>query len=58
MYAVWFASLCSGGIILVPHSIGLYVAYSIVLGAVFFVVVFAKGEKPRWRWGEDDHNRV
>jgi hypothetical protein len=35
-------------------SIALYVAYTIVLGIAFFMVVFARGEKPRWRWGEDD----
>jgi len=54
VYAGWFAFLCCGGIFLAPHSIGLYVVYTIVLGIAFFIVVFAKGEKPRWRWGEDD----
>jgi hypothetical protein len=54
VYTAWFAFLCGGGIFLAPHSIGLYVAYTIVLGIAFFIVVFAKGEKPCWRWGEDD----
>jgi hypothetical protein len=54
VYAVWFAFLCGGGIFLAPHSIGLYVVYTIFLGIAFFMVVFAKGEKPRWRWREDD----
>ena len=54
VYAVWLVFLCCGGIFLAPRSIALYVAYVTVLGAAFFSVVFMKGEKPRWRWGEDD----
>ena len=54
VYGVWFASLFWGAIFLAPRNIGLFVVYNIVLGTAFFVVVIAKGEKPRWRWGEDD----
>ena len=53
VYAVWLALLCVGGIFLAPHSIGLYVVYVIVLGIAFFIIAFIKGERPRWRWGED-----
>lgn len=53
--AVWFASLLMGGIFLAPRSIGFFVAYSIALGAVLLVVVFLKGEHPRWRWGEEEN---
>jgi hypothetical protein len=42
------------GIFLAPHSIGLYVAYAMVLSIPFFIIVFIKGERPRWRWGESE----
>ena len=54
VYAAWFVLFFCGAIFLAPRSVGLFVVYNIVLGTAFFVVVFAKGEKPRWRWGEDD----
>jgi hypothetical protein len=54
VYAVWFVSLFWGAIFLAPRSTGLFVVYTVVLGTAFFLVVFAKGEQPRWRWGEDD----
>lgn len=53
VYAVWLALLCTGGIFLALHSIGLYVFYAIVLGIALFIVVSIKGEKPHWRWGKD-----
>jgi len=52
--AVWLALLVGGAILLVPRYIGLFVAYSVVLGLLLVVVALAKGEKPRWRWGEED----
>ncbi len=30
-----------------------YIIYATVLGALFFVVCWLKGEPPRWRWGRD-----
>jgi hypothetical protein len=50
VYAVWITLLIAGAIFLPHRNIGLFVAYAIVLGVVFFIVVFIKGEKPRWRW--------
>jgi hypothetical protein len=53
VYAVWFVLFFCGAIVLAPRSIGLYIAYAIVLGIAFIIVVSIKGEKPRWRWGKD-----
>jgi hypothetical protein len=50
---IWLVWLLGGGIFLAPHSIGAYVAYAMVLSTVFFIIVFIKGERLRWRWGED-----
>jgi hypothetical protein len=57
VYAAWLVLLCMGGIFLAPRSIGLYVAYAIAIGAVLFLVVFIKGEHPRWRWGEEENQQ-
>ncbi|HVM46723.1 MAG TPA: SHOCT domain-containing protein [Candidatus Acidoferrum sp.] len=56
VYLVWVSLLVTGGVVLAPRSIALYVGYALALGALLFVVVLSKGEKPRWRWGEaQDH---
>ena len=51
VFAVWLALICGGGIFLAPQNISLYVVYAIALNIALFIVVFIKGEKPRWRWG-------
>jgi len=53
VYVVWFALLFASGIFIAPRNIGLFVVCSLVLGIALCVVVFIKGEKPRWRWGKD-----
>jgi hypothetical protein len=45
--------LLTGGLFLAPRNIGLFVAYAVALCSVLFLIVFIKGESPRWRWGED-----
>lgn len=50
--AIWLACLLAGTT-LITYSVVLYVVYSIVLGVALFLIVFIKGEKPRWRWGKD-----
>lgn len=52
--ALWLALLVAGGILLAPRSVGLYLVYAFSLALVLIAVAFAKGEKPRWRWGDDD----
>jgi uncharacterized membrane protein len=55
VYLVWLGLLVTGGVVLAPRSIALYIAWALVLGVLLFAVVLMKGEKPRWRWGEDEH---
>jgi hypothetical protein len=50
--AIWLACLF-GGVFFVRYSVALFVVYSVVLGTIFSLVVFIKGERPRWRWGKD-----
>jgi hypothetical protein len=53
--ATWLVLLLAGGILLAPRNIGLYGAYALVLSIAFFMAVFIKGERPRWRWGESEN---
>ena len=55
VYAVWALLLFGGGIPLALHHIGIFVVYSIVLSAVLMLIVVAKGEKPRWHWGDSEN---
>jgi hypothetical protein len=54
VYAAWIAMFFGGWIFLKPLSIDLFTVYNMVLSSAFYILVFIKGEKPRWRWGEDD----
>jgi len=61
VYLVWVSLLVGGGLVLQPHSIVgivLYASYAVALGALLFLVVMSKGEKPGWRWGEDKDSRA
>jgi hypothetical protein len=53
VYAVWWALLFGGGIFITPRSVGLFVAYAMVFAGVLIFIMVIKGEKPRWRWGDD-----
>jgi hypothetical protein len=33
------------------------VAYAAVVGTAVFIVLFIKGEKPHWRWGDDEKSQ-
>ncbi len=50
--AVWTLFLCAGSLLL-PHHMGIYVAYTVVLSVILIVICYCKGEKPRWRWGKE-----
>ena len=53
VFAIWLALLVGGAVFLTTQNAALYVAYAMVLCAGLFMVLLAKGEKPRWRWGDD-----
>lgn len=50
----WLAFLISVGIFLAPRSLPLYDLAVAVLCAALVAVAYAKGEPPRWRWGDRD----
>src|SRR5580700_1507309 len=51
----WLGLLLAGGFIIAPRNIILFVAYAVALGVVLLVVVSVKGEKPGFRWGEENN---
>jgi hypothetical protein len=50
-----FLGLIVAGAVLFPPKVTLlpYLAYILVLAALFLGVCWLKGEPPRWRWGND-----
>jgi hypothetical protein len=53
----WLALVAAGVLILAPRNLVLFVAFTVVMGGGLIVVVAAKGEKPRWRWGDDANDK-
>jgi hypothetical protein len=54
---VWLAVLGGGLYLLAPRPVGLHVLFVAVMIAILTVVCYAKGEPPRWRWGDQDDGR-
>jgi hypothetical protein len=47
-----FAILMTAGAVMIPrHSLAGFIAYALLLSAVFTGLCCWKGEPPRWRWG-------
>ncbi|RXK56674.1 hypothetical protein ESB00_12630 [Oleiharenicola lentus] len=55
----FLGAMTLGGIFIAPRSVPAYIGYVLVLAAILTGICYAKGETPRWRWGEDeaDHKR-
>ncbi|HVU49140.1 MAG TPA: hypothetical protein VHL80_00545 [Polyangia bacterium] len=54
---VWLAVNIAGAVRLhplLPTRPGLYVAWIVLMLAIMVAVGYAKGEPPRWRWGDRD----
>ena len=50
----WLAVLVGGSQWLMPRHAALYALFIVGMIAIMLVVCFAKGESPRWRWGDRD----
>jgi hypothetical protein len=52
---LFFALVLLGVFVLLPSRGPLvFLLYSAILCAVLILVCWAKGEPPRWRWGDDE----
>ena len=47
---VWIAAVALGGVVAANHT-KVFLGYTIVITAMFLIVVVIKGDPPRWRWG-------
>src|ERR1043165_5602298 len=50
---VWLVLLTVEMALIVPQHPGLAVAIAGLLSALLFLICWIKGERPRWRWGND-----
>jgi len=56
--ATWLLLIVGGAVVLRPDRYPLAcAAYSLLITALLVLVIVAKGEKPRWRWGDDSEDR-
>ena len=53
---IGFIGLLVAGAFLFPpdERLGAYLVWVVVLSVLFVAVALAKGEPPRWRWGNDE----
>jgi hypothetical protein len=59
-FVLWFVVMIAGAVRLrpsLPTRPGLYALFILVMLAVMLAVCYAKGEPPRWRWGDRDRNK-
>jgi hypothetical protein len=51
IFAAFLLLLAVGAAVILRHSVAEFMAYVVVLVALFTAVCWWKGEPPRWRWG-------
>lgn len=50
---LWIAVLIPATIWLAARNLALYYVFLALMTVVLLAIVYAKGEPPRWRWGDD-----
>jgi hypothetical protein len=58
--AVYVVALAAGGFVILrddPRSAPVFVGYAFGLSVLLCLVSWWKGEKPEWRWGENEKKR-
>jgi len=49
---LWLIALSAGGFLLMPNVVH-FIAWTIFLSIALTIICYLKGEKPRWRCGND-----
>ena len=48
----WFLAICIGiGVLLPEHHLA-FLGLTLIMSIALVLICYAKGEPPRWRWGE------
>lgn len=47
----WAAALAVGAALMISHGLPVYLLFICGMSAILIAICFAKGEPPRWRWG-------
>jgi hypothetical protein len=47
---VWFLAMITNALVF-SHNIPLFIVLTLALSASLIAICYAKGEPPRWRWG-------
>jgi hypothetical protein len=58
-FVAWLGAILAGTVLLrrsLPTRPGLYALFIVGMLAIMLAVGFAKGEPPRWRWGDRDRD--
>jgi hypothetical protein len=50
---VWLCLLFGAALLTLPRHMAIWIVSLVVLNAALFAICFIKGEKPRWRWGDE-----
>jgi uncharacterized membrane protein YhaH (DUF805 family) len=52
VFAIWFAVVLPIAPWLATRSLAAFFIFVAIMSAVLIAICYAKGEPPRWRWGE------
>lgn len=53
VFVGWILIVTAVSIVLAPYSLPLFFAFMAVMVMAIIAICYAKGEPPRWRWGDD-----
>jgi hypothetical protein len=51
---LWLAAVVAAACLLAGRSLALYGIAMLILSGLMIAICYAKGEPPRWRWGDKD----
>lgn len=54
VYTLWCAAVLCGSLYLLPHRVAADLIFLLVMSLLLLGICYAKGEPPRWRWGDRD----
>lgn len=50
----YLGALIAGSLFILPHSLPAFLGLVFAMSLILVAICYAKGEAPRWRWGDDE----